>query len=101
MEFDMKILLTTVAAAVIAAGASAAFAQDKPQTPAPGEHHRHHDGMRWHHPHPMMFRPMGTMINVEKSADGYKVRVMCSPKTAADDCMNITNKLLDRFPAAK
>jgi hypothetical protein len=101
MEFDMKILLSAVAAAVIAGGTSVALAQDKPQNPAPGAHHMHrHHGAHWKRHHAMA-RPMGTMISVEKTGDGYKVRVACSAKTSADDCMGLTNKLLDRFPAAK
>jgi len=101
MEFDMKILLSAAAATIIAAGTGVALAQDKPQTPAPdGQHAHRHDGMHRKGHHRFM-RPMGTMIDVEKRGDGYKVRVVCSPKTSASDCMDITNKLLDRFPAAK
>lgn len=96
----MKVLLSAAAAAIIVAGTGAALAQDKPQQPAPNGHHAHHHrGMHWKGHH--MRRPVGTMIDVEKKGDGYKVRVVCSPKTSATDCMDLTNKLLDRFPAAK
>lgn len=96
----MKALLSAAAAVFIVAGTGVALAQDKPQHPAPDgqPHHRH--GMRWKGHHAFMRRPMGTMIDIEKSGDGYKVRVVCSPKTSASDCMSLTDKLLDRFPAA-
>jgi len=102
MEFGMKVLLSAAAAAIIAAGTGVALAQDMPQNPAPDGHrmHQHHHGAHWKGHHAMR-RPMGTMIDVEKMGDGYKVRVVCSPKTSANDCMDLTNKLLDRFPAAK
>lgn len=98
----MKVLLSAAAAAIIAAGTGVALAQDKPQNPAPDGHrmHQHHHGAHWKGHHAMR-RPMGTMIDVEKMGDGYKVRVVCSPKTSANDCMELTNKLLDRFSAAK